>query len=214
MSNTSISTNIENKLDNWWDTICNGIQSAARKSLSKKKVLNTLENKKRQTKKAKLTKVLTQLGRWIRIGRINIRLGFLNDNIQELNEEIEYINQHQKTYIELASKGWTKELIEDLKGWWKIFYARRSSEIETLKKREIEENIEKRCKMINGKQGKMLTSLLDRPSRKIQIDRLIENTNGYRKLIVEPQEVLDKTKKHFQNQLRLRNFRKESLNGE
>ena len=58
----------------------------------------------------------------------------------------------------------------------------------------------------------MLTSLLDRPSRKIQIDRLIENTNGYRKLIVEPQKVLDKTKKHFQNQLRLWNFRKESLN--
>jgi len=68
--------------------------------------------------------------------------------------------------------------------------------------------------MINDKQRKMLTSLLDRPSRKIQIDRLIENTNGSRKLIVEPLEVLDKTKEHFQNQLRLRNFKKENLNSE
>jgi uncharacterized protein YqgV (UPF0045/DUF77 family) len=81
LSNTSMSTNIENRLDNWWDIISNGIQAAARKSLPKKKVLNTVENRKKQTRKAKLTKVLTQLGRWIRIGRINIRLGFLKDNI-------------------------------------------------------------------------------------------------------------------------------------
>jgi hypothetical protein len=107
-----------------------------------------------------------------------------------------------------------KELIENLKGWWKISYARRSSEIETLKRREIKESIEKRCQMINGKQGKMLTSLLNRLSSKIKIDRLIEDTNGYRELIVEPLAVLDKTKKHFQNQLRLQNFRKENLNDE
>ncbi|CAG8672809.1 156_t:CDS:1, partial [Paraglomus occultum] len=67
LNNASVPTNTKNRLDNWWNIICNGIQSAARKSLPKKKILNTVANKKKQTKKTKLTKVLTQLGRWIRI---------------------------------------------------------------------------------------------------------------------------------------------------
>jgi hypothetical protein len=32
--------------------------------------------------------------------------------------------------------------------------------------------------MIDGKQGKMLISLLDKPSKKIKIDRLIEEAKG------------------------------------
>ena len=184
---------------------------AARKKLPKKKILNTAKNKKKKAKEAKLSKVLTQLGRWISIGRINIRIKAFKENIEELNEELRYINQQQASYIDTNQNEWSNELIEDLKGWWKIFYMRRKSEIDVLRRKEIEDYTEKRCQMINNDQGKMLRSLLDKPSNKINLDRLIEEENGQRKLLIEPTEVMSKTKNHFQKQLRMRHFRLELL---
>ena len=60
--------------------------------------------------------------------------------------------------------------------------------------------------MIDGKQGKMLISLLDKPTKKIQLDRLFSEENGQRNLIIKPAEVLIKTKEHYQNQFRSRQF--------
>ena len=60
--------------------------------------------------------------------------------------------------------------------------------------------------MIDEKQGKMLISLLDKPSKKIKIDRLIGEVKGRRKLFIESTEVLEKTKEHYQNQFRSRHF--------
>ena len=54
--------------------------------------------------------------------------------------------------------------------------------------------------MIHGRQGKMLKSLLEKPFNKIQLDRVIVQENGTWKLLNSPQEVLDKTKEHFQRQ--------------
>jgi len=65
--------------------------------------------------------------------------------------------------------------------------------------------------MINNNQGKMLRSLLDKPSNKINLDRLIEEENGRRNLLIEPTEVMFKTKNHFQKQLRMRHFKLELL---
>ena len=60
--------------------------------------------------------------------------------------------------------------------------------------------------MLDGKQGKMLISLLNKPHKKIKIDRLIKEENDKRKLLVNPSEVLEKTKNHYQKQFRPRNF--------
>ena len=60
--------------------------------------------------------------------------------------------------------------------------------------------------MIDEKQGKMLISLLDKPTKKIQLDRLFSEENGRRNLIIKPAEVLIKTKEHYQNQFRSRQF--------
>ena len=82
----------DKRLDRWWDIISNAIWLAARKTLPKKRVLNTVENKKKRARESKLGKTLTQLGRWISLERKNIEIGFLKENIRELNDEIEYIN--------------------------------------------------------------------------------------------------------------------------
>ncbi|CAG8803314.1 15780_t:CDS:1, partial [Gigaspora rosea] len=82
------------------DLISNAILTAARKCLLKRKVSNTIGNKKR--KEVNLSKTLMQLGRWFSIEKTNLRLNLLEENIEELNIEIDYINQWHGTYIEKA----------------------------------------------------------------------------------------------------------------
>ena len=53
--------------------------------------------------------------------------------------------------------------------------------------------------MIDKKQSKMLISLLDKLTKKIQIDRLINKENGQRNLVIKLAEILKKTKEHYQN---------------
>ena len=65
--------------------------------------------------------------------------------------------------------------------------------------------------MINDKQERMLTSLLDKPIKKIRIDRLIECENLSRVLITDPHKVLEKMKEHFQQQFRARNFQSHKI---
>jgi cysteinyl-tRNA synthetase len=81
---------------------------------------------KRRPKETRLGKTLTQLGRWIRIGKLNLKLGYLKDNITDVNAEIGYINEQHGIHIEEVQEEWTQEVIEDLKSWWKILQARRS----------------------------------------------------------------------------------------
>jgi len=139
-------------------------------------------------------------------------LGLLKDNITDLNKEIIFINKKHEIYIDLAQEEWSVELIEDLSGWWKILRARRVSEIETQRRKEIEEHVEKRCQMIDGKQGKMLRSILEKPIKKLQIDRLIGEEDNKRRLYIEPEEVLNETRNHFQSQFRSRQFNSEIFN--
>jgi hypothetical protein len=79
-------------------------------------------------------------------------------------------------------------------------------ELEKIRRVEINRNIERRCQMIDKQQGKMLTSLLNKPIRKINIDRLLEENDLTRRLITNPEEVLESTSRHFKNQFRARNF--------
>ena len=65
--------------------------------------------------------------------------------------------------------------------------------------------------MINDKQERMLTNLLDKPIKKIRIDRLIEQEDLSRSLITDPHKVLEKTKEHFQQQFRARNFQSHEI---
>ena len=133
------------RIDLWWDIISNSIIEAARKSIPKKKIANSAATKNKRTKEVHLGKTLTQLGRWIVIGRKNIQLGLTDDYIDLLNDEIRYINSQHRTYIDLA-QNWTQELVDDLKGWWRILQARRASELEIKKRKEIENSIKKGAK--------------------------------------------------------------------
>ena len=52
----------------------------------------------------------------------------------------------------------------------------------------------------------MINSLLDRPYRKIKIDRIAKEIDGEAELLYESREVLEEVKEHFQKQFREKNL--------
>ena len=68
--------------------------------------------------------------------------------------------------------------------------------------------------MIKDNQRRMINSLLERPYKKVVIDRLVVNKNRDKELISDPKEVLESTAKHFRKQFKKRNFRGEEISEE
>ena len=60
--------------------------------------------------------------------------------------------------------------------------------------------------MLDSKQGKMFISILNKPYKKIKIDKLIKKEDNKSELLVNLSKVLKKTKNHYQKQFRPRNF--------
>ena len=68
--------------------------------------------------------------------------------------------------------------------------------------------------MIQNDQGKMLRSLLNKPYRKISIDRIMIQQYSSCVLITEPAKLLEKTQEHFQQQFRKRNINMDEFTDE
>ena len=84
--NTKYADKTVQDLDEMWEIISRSILEAARKTLPKKKILNTTANKRNnKSKKSELTKTLVQLGRWITLERKNIKLDLILENIEDFN---------------------------------------------------------------------------------------------------------------------------------
>src|ERR1043165_4824452 len=71
-------------------------------------------------------------------------------------------------------------------------------------RKEIEENIDKRCEMIKTDQRKMIISLLNRLYKKIVLNRFIEQREEETKLVTEPDAVKEGIEKHYKRQFRKR----------
>ncbi|CAG8829412.1 35915_t:CDS:2, partial [Gigaspora margarita] len=62
-------------------------------------------------------------------------------------------------------------------------------ELESLQKKEIKENIDKRCEIIKDNQGKMLRSLLEKPYKKITLDRVFKQEEEWLEQLNAPVEM-------------------------
>src|ERR1043165_2069677 len=91
-----------------------------------------------------------------------------------------------------------------MKGWQKILQEKKKKEWEQKQKRQIEKNIDKRCEMIKTDQGKMIISLLNRPYKKIILDRFIKQREEETKLVTEPDAVKEGIEEHYKRQFRKR----------
>ncbi len=68
--------------------------------------------------------------------------------------------------------------------------------------------------MIKDNQRRMINSLLEKPFKKVVIDRLLIDKEGDRELYNEPEEVLKRTAEHFKRQFKKRNFQQEGISNE
>jgi len=76
---------------------------------------------------------------------------------------------------------------------------------------KINEHVDQRCEMIRDNQRRMINSLLEKPYKKVVIDRLLINERGVKELFNEPKEVLKRTADHFQKQFKKRSFWQEKF---
>ena len=181
------------------------ILEAANRSLPKKRVFNNISHIKNNSTKSKLAEVAKKVSSWIRQVKKYTNLGLPAKKEEELNLDIKKINKKLNfTMPEIEPNSYI-EWIDDMKGWWRIINQKRSEELERIKRKEIEANIDRRCEMLENKQGKMLSSLLNKPFSKITVDRLFKEQGNTRTLITDPKEVLKETKQHYENQIRARN---------
>ena len=64
---------------------------------------------------------------------------------------------------------------------------------------EIDKYIDSRCEAIQGELKYMLNSLLEKPAKKIKIDRVVRISRGERVLLTESDKVLGEVRTYFIN---------------
>ena len=138
----------------------------------------------------------------------------MKEEQREVELEVERINQKTETSIVIAGTIWSEQLQEELSRWWTVLKGKLVAENNTTSKVEIRECIDRRCEMIKDNQRRMINSLLEKPFKKVVIDRLLIDNEGDRELYNEPEEVLIRTAEHFKRQFKKRNFQQEGISNE
>src|ERR1043165_7155343 len=98
-----------------------------------------------------------------------------------------------------------------MKGWQKLLQEKKKKDWKRSQRRQIEESIDRKCEMIKTDQGKMIASLLNKPYKKITLDRFIEQEEEMMNLIVEPELVKTDIAEHYKRQFRKRNMKLEEM---
>ena len=129
----------------------------------------------------------------------------IEEERRELNERIKVLNKKIGARLPRIQRQWLSKWIEDMKGWQKILQEKKKNEWEQKQKRQIEENIDKRCEMIKTDQEKMIVSLLNRPYKKIILNKFIKQREEETRLVTEPDAVKEDIEEHYKRQFRKRN---------
>ena len=104
----------------------------------------------------------------------------MKEEQREVEQEVERINQKTETSIVIAGTIWSEQLQEELSRWWTVLKGKLVAENNTTSKVEIRECIDRRCEMIKDNQRRMINSLLEKPFKKVVIDRLLIDKEGDR----------------------------------
>ena len=129
----------------------------------------------------------------------------------EMNEKIRILGGKEGARLPKIHRQWSSSWIEDMKGWQKLLQEKKKKDWERSQRRQIEESIDRRCEMIKTDQRKMIASLLNKPYKKIMLDRFIEQEEETTNLIVEPESVKTGVAEHYKKQFRKRNTKLEEM---
>ncbi|CAG8823719.1 43867_t:CDS:2, partial [Gigaspora margarita] len=76
-----------------------------------------------------------------------------------------------------------------IKGWRELFIKKNLTEIEQWKTKEIALRIKKCYEMIENQQGRIIKSFLNKPFRKVIIDKYISKNGLHNEIILDPEEI-------------------------
>src|ERR1043165_939157 len=174
------------RINRIWDTIEEAILTAASKHIPKKKIYNTATNRRRSKKEQQQEESIVELQRLIKYAKVKKGQEVTKEEESEVKERLKVLNRKIGAKLPKLKRQWSNAWIEDIKGWQKLLQEKKKKEWESMQRKQIEENIDKRCEMIKTDQGKMIASLLNRPYKKITLDRFIKQEEEETILVTDP----------------------------
>ena len=195
--------NIE-ELNLIWDAIEGAILEAASKQIPKKKVLNIKTNRRQNQKMQQQHRHIAELQRIIKRAKKERGKVVEKEERIDVNSKLVSIGVEMGVTLPELHRWWSDAWIEDIRGWQGVFRKIRKEEWELAQRKKIEESIDKRCEMIKTDQGRMLASLLNRPYKKIVLDRFMKQEEENKILVTDPEAVKCGIAAHFKEQFRKR----------
>ena len=99
----------------------------------------------------------------------------------------------------------------NLRSGGKSIYEKLQQERKKEDLKEINIAVEQRCEAIQGELKHMLSSLLERSSKRVIIDRIVKEDSADIILVNQKDEVLEEVRSHFKKQFRKRNSKAKSM---
>ena len=190
---------LETNLNQMWLIIERAILKAGRNNLPSK-VINFGKKPNHKKKKSRFFKAAVLLSKVVRETKTTNEEEELYIRLEQWNKKIRQVNRWADSSIDEIEIPKLSEWQEDAITWWKIIEGKLVENSEKVKKKEIQQYIQKRAEQIVKEQKKMLTSLLERPYSKVVLDRVYIQRQGSTNLLTSPAEVLEEVRSHFQNQ--------------
>jgi preprotein translocase subunit SecD len=170
-----------------------------------------MTNRRTSQKTQQQEKDIVKLQRLIKYAKTRKNQEVTEEERSRTNEQLKALGNKIGAKLPKLQRHWSHAWIEDIKGWQKLLQEKKKKNWEQAQRRRIEENIDKRCEMIKTDQGKMLASLLNKPYKKIVLDRLIKQEEEETYLITKPEEIKTNVVEHYRMQFRKRNTKLETM---
>ncbi|CAG8762650.1 3106_t:CDS:1, partial [Dentiscutata heterogama] len=164
------SPNIVDRVNQVWGIIEEAIIKSAKQNLPNKEIRPSKSAVRKKRRKNLWLTAAQKLGKIIRdIKRAENPPN--SSSVSQWNKGLEKINKSTGSEITLVTDFSTESWLEEAKVWWKTFEGKVVTEENIRIKKEIRVCVERRAQMIVKEQKRMLTSLLEKSTSKVTIDR-------------------------------------------
>ncbi|CAG8825730.1 45182_t:CDS:2, partial [Gigaspora margarita] len=198
---------VDQSIDEAWEIISNALSQAAKKHIPRKKILKTNNQTRFKGNKSLLHKDIIELSKIIQLVRKKYVSGLLLEKQEKANKIVSKIKKEYSSELTMIINTDSASLFEwvfNARSCWKSLRKLERLEEEKLTHERIKKAVDRRYERIVGEPGKILASILEKPLKKVSIDRVLEQLGNKRVLYNEPSEVLDRTRLHYQNQFKER----------
>ena len=201
----------QKEIDEEWDIIEQSIRLASNKTLPKKRVVAKKMLEETDDDLSYLRKISQRINRICRRAKKKQGFEIDEDEREELQILQEALENDLVNGIWAEEIIWTSSLYRQLENWAKTVKEAWSKSKKTIEEGRIREFIEDRCEKIVSNQKQMLNSILEKPYKRIKIDRVVEETEESYRLFNTEKEVLNRVETHFKSQFRERIFNQENM---